>query len=44
MEKTVATMVSQASGAKVDSVSCESGLVGKKGAEAHCDVTQVVST
>lgn len=39
LEKTVATMVSQASGAKVDSVSCESGLDGKKGAEAHCDVT-----
>lgn len=39
LEKTVANMVSQASGAKVDSVSCESGLDGKQGAEAHCDVT-----
>lgn len=39
LEKTVTTMVSQASGSNVESVSCESGLDGKKGAEAHCDVT-----
>ncbi len=39
LEKSVSTLVSDAAGVKVDSVICSSGLEGKKGAEAHCDVT-----
>ncbi|WP_328355959.1 DUF4333 domain-containing protein [Mycobacterium sp. NBC_00419] len=39
LQKVVSNLLSESSGAKVDSVSCESGLEGKKGAEAHCDVT-----
>lgn len=39
LAKSVAKLVSNASGEKVDSVTCESGLDGKKGAEAKCDVT-----
>ena len=39
LEKSVSSLVSDASGATVDSVTCDSGLEGKKGAEAHCDVT-----
>ncbi|WP_167102191.1 DUF4333 domain-containing protein [Mycobacterium sp. DL592] len=39
LQKAVSTLVSDSSGVKVDSVSCESGLEGKTGAEAHCDVT-----
>ena len=39
LEKSVSNLVAGASGAKVDSVVCESGLEGKKGAEVRCDVT-----
>lgn len=39
LQKAVSDLVSKASGATVDSVICESGLEGKKGAEVHCDVT-----
>ena len=39
LEKSVSNLVANASGEKVESVVCESGLEGKKGAEVHCDVT-----
>ncbi|MGY4712160.1 DUF4333 domain-containing protein [Mycolicibacterium sp. CBM1] len=39
LEKSVANLVSQASGATVDSVSCAGGLDGEQGAETHCEVT-----
>lgn len=39
LEKSVSKLVSDAAGVTVDSVICNSGLEGKKGAEAHCDVT-----
>ena len=39
LEKAVARLLSESSGAPVDSVTCDSGLEGKKGAEAQCDVT-----
>jgi hypothetical protein len=39
LEKVVARLLSESSGAPVDSVTCESGLEGKKGAQAQCDVT-----
>jgi hypothetical protein len=39
LEKSVATLVQDNSGIKADSVQCESGLEGKKGSEAHCNVT-----
>lgn len=39
LDKAVAGLVSQASGATVDSVNCEGGLDGKEGTETHCDVT-----
>jgi Domain of unknown function (DUF4333) len=39
LEKAVARLLSESSGATVDSVGCESGLEGKKGAQAQCDVT-----
>ena len=38
LEKAVARLVTAASGVQVDSVSCESGLEGKTGALAYCDV------
>lgn len=44
LQQAVATMVSQASGATVDSISCESGLTGTQGAQAHCDVTAAGTT
>ena len=39
LEKGVSGLLSKASDVTVDSVSCESGLEGKKGTETHCDVT-----
>jgi hypothetical protein len=39
LDKSVANLVSQASGVTVDSVSCDGGLDGKQGAEAHCSVS-----
>ena len=39
LEKAVGRLLSESSGTTVDSVTCESGLEGKKGAEAQCDVT-----
>lgn len=39
LDKSVAKLVSEASGVKVDSVNCEGGLDGKEAAETHCDVT-----
>jgi len=39
LEKAVARLLSESSGETVDSVTCESGLEGKKGAEAQCDIT-----
>jgi hypothetical protein len=39
LAKSVSNLLSNASGEKVDSVTCESGLEGKKGSEAQCDVT-----
>lgn len=39
LDKSVASLVSEASGVNVDSVNCEGGLDGKEGAETHCDVT-----
>lgn len=39
LQTAVSNLVADASGEKVDSVICESGLEGKKGSEAHCDVT-----
>lgn len=39
LAKSVSKLVSDASGEKVDSVTCESGLEGKKGSQAKCDVT-----
>jgi Domain of unknown function (DUF4333) len=39
LDKSVASLISQASGVTVDSVNCEGGLDGKLGAETHCDVT-----
>ncbi|MFN8072189.1 MAG: DUF4333 domain-containing protein [Mycobacterium sp.] len=39
LAKSVSKIVSATSGEKVDSVTCESGLEGKKGSEAKCDVT-----
>jgi hypothetical protein len=39
LEKSVTGLVSKSSGVQVDSVSCESGLEGKEGAVAHCQVT-----
>jgi len=39
LEKAVSHLVAKASDVKVDSVRCESGLEGTKGAEAHCAVT-----
>ncbi len=38
LEKAVSRLVANASRAQVTSVSCESGLDGKVGATAHCDV------
>lgn len=38
LEKAVSRLVTTASGVKVDSVSCDSGLEGNVGAAAHCDV------
>ena len=38
LEKAVSRLVTDAEGAQVDSVSCESGLEGKVGAVAYCDV------
>ena len=38
LEKAVSRLVTDAEGAQVDSVSCESGLDGKVGAVAYCDV------
>lgn len=38
LEKSVARLVNDGSGVQVDSVSCETGLEGKVGAIAHCDV------
>ncbi|MEI6254074.1 MAG: DUF4333 domain-containing protein [Mycobacteriaceae bacterium] len=39
LAKSVSGLLSNATGEKVDSVTCESGLEGKKGYETHCDVT-----
>ena len=39
LAKSVSSLLPKASGEKVDSVTCESGLEGKKGSETHCDVT-----
>jgi hypothetical protein len=39
VERTVADAVKQTSGTAPDSVSCESGLAGETGNEAHCNVT-----
>jgi Domain of unknown function (DUF4333) len=38
LEKAVSRLVSDAEGVQVDSVSCESGLEGKVGAVAYCDL------
>lgn len=38
LEKAVSRLVGDAAGVQVASVSCESGLEGKVGATAHCDV------
>jgi hypothetical protein len=38
LEKVVAGMVAKSAGGRVDSVACESGLEGRVGAIAHCDV------
>lgn len=40
LEKAVGRLLSDSAGAPVESITCESGLEGKKGAEAHCEVTQ----
>lgn len=39
LQKAVSALISEASGATVDSVSCDDGLEGKPGAETHCEVT-----
>lgn len=39
LEKKVASLVSQAAGEKVDSVSCDTGLEGTEGYETHCAMT-----
>ncbi len=39
LDKAVSNLLSEPSGPAVDSVNCESGLDGKPGAEAHCEVT-----
>lgn len=40
LEKAVSRLLSESANTPVESVTCESGLEGKKGAEAHCEVTQ----
>ncbi len=39
LQTSVATLLASGPGADVDSVECESGLDGKKGAVSYCDVT-----
>lgn len=39
LDRSVAKLVSEASGVDVDSVNCEGGLDGKEGTETHCEVT-----
>jgi hypothetical protein len=44
LEKSVSALVGQGAAAKVDSVSCESGLDGAVGAVAYCSVTSEGNT
>lgn len=39
LQKAVANLISESSSTKVDSVTCDSGLEGKEGAQAECEVT-----
>ena len=44
LEKSVARLVAGTASGVAESVTCESGLEGKKGAEAKCDVTDAEGT
>ena len=44
LEKSVARLVAGTASGVAESVTCESGLEGKQGAEAKCDVTDVEGT
>lgn len=40
LQTAVSRLLSQSANTPVESITCESGLDGKKGSEAHCEVTQ----